>query len=70
VLDSDIMRLSNGRIVAKLGAEGLLCMAVPERGLGVAIKDGDGNQRGLGPAAIAVLEQLNLERVMDFARRR
>jgi L-asparaginase II len=60
VLDSDIMRLSNGRIVAKLGAEGLLCMAVPERGLGVAIKDGDGNQRGLGPAAIAVLEQLDL----------
>ena len=36
-LDSDIMALSEGRIVAKLGAEGLLCLAVPERGLGIAI---------------------------------
>jgi L-asparaginase II len=60
VLDSDIMRLSHGRVVAKLGAEGLLTMAAPERGLGIAITADDGQQRGLGPAAIAVLEQLSL----------
>jgi L-asparaginase II len=60
VLDSDIMRLSQGGIAAKLGAEGLLCLAVPERGLGLAIKCEDGSPRGLGPAAIAVLEQLDL----------
>jgi L-asparaginase II len=32
-LDSDIMALSEESIVAKLGAEGLICLAVPERSL-------------------------------------
>jgi len=59
-LDSDITRLSKGRIVAKLGAEGLLCLAVPERGLGIAIAAADGSSRALGPAAVAVIEQLEL----------
>jgi L-asparaginase II len=59
-LDSDIMALSEGRIVAKLGAEGLLCLAVPERGLGIAISAEDGSSRALGPAAVAVIEQLEL----------
>jgi len=60
VLDTDLMRLSGGRIVAKLGAEGLLCLAVPERGWGIAIKILDGMPRALAPAALATLEQLNL----------
>lgn len=60
VLDTDIMRASQGCVVAKLGAEALLCLAVPERGLGVAISVESGSNRGLGPAAIAVLEQLDL----------
>ena len=59
-LDTDIIRLTEGRVVAKLGAEGLLCLAVPDRGLGIAISDASGSQRGLGPAAVAVLEQLEL----------
>jgi L-asparaginase II len=60
VLDTEIMQATGGRIVAKLGAEGLLCLAAPERGLGIAIASDDGMQRGLGPAAIGVLEQLGL----------
>ena len=60
VLDTDIMQFSDGQIVAKLGAEGLLCLAAPERGLGIAITSEDGMPRGLGPAAIATLEQLEL----------
>ena len=60
VLDTDIMQFSEGRIVAKLGAEGLLCLAVPARGLGLAIATEDGMPRGLGPAAIATLQQLDL----------
>jgi L-asparaginase II len=60
VLDTEIMQATGGRIVAKLGAEGLLCLAAPERGLGIAIASDDGMPRGLGPAAIATLEQLEL----------
>jgi L-asparaginase II len=60
VLDTEIMQATGGQIVAKLGAEGLLCLAAPERGLGIAIASDDGMQRGLGPAAIGALEQLGL----------
>jgi L-asparaginase II len=59
-LDTELMRLSNGEIVAKMGAEGLLCMALPKRGLGVAIRVSDGTYRGLDILAITVLEQLGL----------
>ena len=71
-LDSDIMALSEGRIVAKLGAEGLLCLAVPERGLGIAIAADDGSSRALGPAAVGVIEQLELAEpaIVDTLRER
>ena len=59
-IDTTIMRVTGGKVVAKLGAEGLLCMAIPDRGLGVAISDSGGSERGLGPGAIAVLGNLGL----------
>jgi L-asparaginase II len=59
-LDTEIIQATGGRVVAKLGAEGLLCLAVPERGLGIAIASDDGQQRGLGPAAISTLDQLGV----------
>ena len=59
-IDTTIMRTTGGQIVAKLGAEGLLCMAVPDRRLGIAISDSSGSERGLGPGAVAVLGELEL----------
>lgn len=60
-IDTTIMRTTEGRVVAKLGAEGLLCLAIPAHRLGIAISDSGGSTRSLGPAAIAVLEDLALE---------
>ena len=59
-IDTTIMRATGGRVLAKLGAEGLLCMAIPERRLGVAVSDTSGSERGLGPGAVAVLRELEL----------
>ena len=59
-IDTTIMRLTAGQVVAKLGAEGLLCMAVPDHRLGIAISDISGSARGLGPGAVAVLGELAL----------
>lgn len=59
--DTMIMEETEGRVVAKLGAEGLLCLAIPEHQTGVAISDTGGSPSGLGPAAIAVLRELELE---------
>ena len=44
-LVTDLMAISDGRVVAKSGAEGLICLAVPERELGIAIRVIDGTFR-------------------------
>jgi L-asparaginase II len=59
-IDTTIMRATGGKVVAKLGAEGLLCLAIPDQRLGVAISDCSGSERGLGPGAAAVLKELDL----------
>jgi L-asparaginase II len=61
-------------VIAKGGAEGLLCAAVLDRGLGVAVKVRDGTHRAAGPALIHalrlldVLEDGQLDRLQPFAR--
>jgi L-asparaginase II len=65
-LVTDLMALSDGRIVAKSGAEGLICLAVPERELGIAIRVLDGTFRAHAAVTVAALEQLD---ILDVATR-
>ncbi|MFW6193053.1 MAG: asparaginase [Gemmatimonadota bacterium] len=52
-----IMEATSGRILAKEGAEGVFCMAVPAEDLGVALKVVDGAGRARTPAALHVLSE-------------
>ena len=65
-LVTDLMALSDGRIAAKSGAEGLICLAVPDRGLGIAIRVMDGSFRTHAAVTVATLEQLG---ILDAATR-
>lgn len=66
-LSSELMIATQGRVVAKGGAEGLECVALPREKLGLAIKCQDGQARGVGPAVIAALESLG---ALDLAERK
>lgn len=55
---TDILAASGGRVVPKVGAEGVYCAALPEQGLGVAVKVEDGDFRCATVALLAVLDQL------------
>ena len=57
---TNLMNLSAPAIVVKSGAEAVFCMALRERGLGVAIKVEDGNGRGLPVIVAATLTQLGV----------
>lgn len=59
-LASDIMRVTGKKLLVKDGNEGVICMGVPAKGWGIAIKIADGNIRALGPVAIEALKQLEL----------
>jgi L-asparaginase II len=58
-LDTDLMRAANGRLFAKVGAEGFYCAGVPSMKLGVALKVEDGSKRAAEPALLAVLRQID-----------
>lgn len=56
------MNALNGRVLAKVGAEGVYCASVPELGFGIALKCDDGAVRGAEVMMAAVLEvMLNLD---------
>lgn len=59
-LVTELMLLGNGRICAKSGAEGLFCLALPEQGLGIAIRVLDGSFRVHAVIVASVLQQLGV----------
>ena len=66
-LATDLMQAAPGRVLAKSGAEGLLLVADCERGVGLAIKAEDGAMRALDPAAVELLETLEVLRPSEAA---
>lgn len=57
---AELMLATGGRLVSKVGAEALECVAVPERGWGLAVKVADGASRATGPAVVALLARLGV----------
>ncbi len=57
---SEFMKIGNGRLFGKVGAEGVYCIGDLKTGIGIAIKIEDGNERAIYPATVEVLHQLNL----------
>jgi L-asparaginase II len=55
---SELNEASQGAILAKTGAEGILIAALTEKGLGVALKIADGSDRARSVALLAILDYL------------
>ncbi len=53
-----LMELGNGRLFAKTGAEGVYCGAIPELGLGIALKCDDGGTRAAEVMMAATIQHL------------
>ncbi|CAG7622741.1 asparaginase [Paenibacillus allorhizosphaerae] len=58
--DTRLIEVTGGRIVGKMGAEGVYALTVPQEGIGLALKIEDGSERALYPAATEALLQLGL----------
>jgi L-asparaginase II len=56
--DTRLMEAGRGRIFTKTGAEGVFCAALPDLGLGVALKCDDGTTRAAEVMIAAVLARL------------
>lgn len=60
-----LMQACGRRVFVKTGAEGVFCAALPERGLGVALKCDDGATRGAEMMLATVLDHLGALDRMD-----
>jgi L-asparaginase II len=73
--DSVLIEETEGRVIAKIGAEGVHCVGVPEQGIGIAVKVDDGAQRAQFPAVLRVLQAFDVlpaelsPRLAEFFRR-
>jgi L-asparaginase II len=54
--DSALIEATEGRCIAKIGAEGVHCVALVDEGIGIAVKVEDGAQRAQFPSVISVLQ--------------
>ena len=61
-LDTIVMQGWPGKVLVKVGAEGVFAAALPTLGLGVALKVADGDMRAAGIALAAVLDAVVTER--------
>lgn len=58
--DTELIKVTNGRVIGKMGAEGMYAITIPSAKLGIALKVDDGAGRAAVPAAIEILLQLDL----------
>lgn len=57
---TELMERTAGRLIAKIGAEGMYFVGAPGAELGIALKVEDGASRAVAPAILSVLRQLEL----------
>jgi L-asparaginase II len=55
---SELNEITKGAVLAKTGAEGIVTAALPEQGLGIALKIADGSARARSVALITILDHL------------
>jgi L-asparaginase II len=57
-LDTILMEVTEGRLVAKLGSESVYCVGLKNNGMALCLKIEDGGYRALAPAVIQALARL------------
>lgn len=60
--DTVLIEATEGRVVSKIGADGVHCVVAPDQGIGFAVKVEDGAQRAQFPAVIRVLQAFGVLR--------
>ena len=57
---SELIRNTNGKLIGKIGAEGIYCIGLKKEGIGIALKIEDGSMSRIPPAVIKILNDLNV----------
>lgn len=67
-IDTVVANVTKGRVIAKVGAESVYCLASVADGVGVTFKIEDGGYRAINPTVIGVLKRLDLISQDEYAQ--
>lgn len=59
-IDAAVSEITRGRIIAKVGAEAVYCLASAADGIGITFKIEDGGHRAIAPVVLGILKRLDL----------
>jgi len=65
--DTRLMRAGEGRILSKMGAEGVQIVGIADEGIGIAVKVADGAERAVQAVTAALLVDMGFLRKSDVA---
>jgi L-asparaginase II len=65
---TELIECSQGRVIGKVGSDGIYCAAVPEKSLGICIKISDGSERAVYPVITRLLYRLGVLGDSDMER--
>lgn len=57
--DTDLMKATNKKIIAKAGADGVFCLGIKDKG-GISLKIEDGDMKSIFPVIVELLSKLNI----------
>lgn len=57
---TELMKGCGSKVIGKVGDEGVYCVSIPEKNLGICVKIADGNARAVHPVIIQLLKQLGV----------
>ena len=58
--DTELMKSFGDRLICKIGAEGVYCVGILGKSIGIALKVDDGNSRAISPAILELLLQMDI----------
>lgn len=59
-IDTIVSQVTKGRIIAKVGAEAVYCLASVPDGIGITFKIEDGGNRAINPVVLGILKRMDL----------
>jgi len=59
-IDYNLMMETKGSVIAKIGAEAVYCIGLPNKGIGIALKVIDGSHRAIPPVVMKLLVKQNI----------
>lgn len=64
---TELMKACGSKVIGKVCDEGVYCVSIPEKNLGIVIKVVDGNERAVYPVIIHLLKQLGVLNKTEIA---